>query len=153
MRQFEGRGASRAHAVLNRVFGQAEEINGRNRCPTYLYRWRVWGGAKGRAAYIHHFVADDWTLDLHDHPKRFISIGLTGSYEEETAAGVRLFRAPWIRTFPATHAHRIRNPRRCWTFVIVLKATRLWGFWHQGAWHLWADYVRDPLADLMKACQ
>jgi hypothetical protein len=62
---------------LDRVFGKAEEINGGERCPTYLFRWTICriGWLK---VYLHHFVADDWSFDLHDHPKRFVSIGLRG---------------------------------------------------------------------------
>ena len=32
--------------LLDRIFGKAEEINGGERCPTYLYRWtlaKFWG--------------------------------------------------------------------------------------------------------------
>src|SRR5580698_4386516 len=117
--------------ILNRVFGQAEEINGRERCPTYLYRWTMLSRKGKFSVYLHHFVGDDWSLDLHDHPKRFISIGLWGWYLEETlntdpvyegtktcigypctchgadlarpATKSKEYRAPWIRTFPASH--------------------------------------------------
>jgi hypothetical protein len=27
--------------ILNRMLGRAEEINGRERCPTCLYRWTI----------------------------------------------------------------------------------------------------------------
>ena len=64
-----------------------EEING-ERCPTYLYRWRLLN-LFGCKVYLHHFIGNDWTKDLHDHPKRFITIGLTGSYTEETPEGER----------------------------------------------------------------
>jgi hypothetical protein len=151
--------------ILDRLFGKAEEINGRERCPTYLYRWTIlkW---RGRGIYLHHFVGDDWSRDLHDHPKRFITIGLKGSYIEWTPSqslpGIelqRLWKAPWIRSFPATHIHRITmvndsngNPHDCWTFVIVLKAVRNWGFWHFGKFIPWREYVNSETADQMKAC-
>lgn len=138
---------------LHRFF-KLEEINGADRCPTYLFRWTLlrtrWFGV-----YLHHFVADDWSLDHHDHPKRFTSIGLWGRYVEETPEGERLFRAPWVRSFPAEHRHRIRLPegcRSCWTLVIVGSATRPWGFWHLGEWIPWKQYVRSEVADEMKAC-
>jgi hypothetical protein len=136
---------------LDRFFNM-EEING-ERCPTYLYRWELirigdW------AVYLHHFVGDDWARDLHDHPKRFVSVGLFGSYVEESPIGERVYRAPWIRTFPATHIHRLRliNKKPCWTIVIVLKAVREWGFWHENKWVHWRRYVRSPLADKAKNC-
>lgn len=150
--------------MLNSLFGIPEEINGRNRCPTYLYRWTVakW---RGRGIYLHHFVGDDWSLDLHDHPKRFVSIGLWGWYTELTpfepadsewaALGpVRHnFHAPWIRSFPARHIHRLEVPsKNCWTLVIVGAPTRGWGFWHLGKYIPWRDYVDSETADQMKAC-
>lgn len=180
------------HSALSKLFGSPEEINGANRCPTYLYRWIAYGGRKRESllvrilgqplfkAYFHHFVADDWSLDLHDHPKRFISVGLKGRYVEITprvkpgshwceeasckiCAGYRLetktFTAPWLRQFPAEHIHRIRMVRGwlgevedCWTFVIVLRGTREWGFWHLGKFIHWRAYVKSETADQMKAC-
>lgn len=148
-------------SILNKVFGPAEEINGANRCPTYLYRWFI---LKTRWAnvYLHHFVGDDWSRDLHDHPKRFISIGLWGWYLEESEglAGSRRtkrYQAPWVRSFPATHIHRLMVPsKNCWTLVITLKATREWGFWHDRLFIPWRSYVKgkeSAIADKMKACE
>lgn len=146
--------------LFDKLFGNAEEINGANRCPTYLYRWHV---LKTRwfKMYLHHFVGDDWSLDLHDHPKRFISIGLKGSYIETTpypdgfplCMHTTTYKAPWFRSFPAEHIHRLEVPSKsCWTLVIVLQATRDWGFWHEGKFIGWRDYVKGSIADKMKAC-
>lgn len=150
---------SKFHSFLDRILGTAEEINGANRCPTYLYRWtllrmrsrqyfhREW------KVYIHKFVGDDWSLDLHDHPKRFTSVGLWGSYLEETPTGLRKFNAPWLRSFPPDHRHRITTPwGTCWTLVIVGPTVRHWGFWHDGKFIEWKDYVHSETADKMKAC-
>lgn len=164
--------------LLDRLF-RREEINGGERCPTYLYRWTVFQPRRPRVLwrgfgiYLHKFVADDWSRDLHDHPKRFISIGLKGSYVEWTPAPeapqsrtwdrYQVFNAPWVRSFPAAHIHRItldpqvdgqRPP--CWTLVIVLRSVREWGFWHEGTWIHWKEYVKGSaraIADRMKACQ
>lgn len=144
--------------ALTRLF-PLEEINGANRCPTYLYRWRLARCRRlGWALYLHRFVADDWSLDQHDHPKRFVSVGLSGSYVEHTPRGPRRFRAPWIRSFPAEHRHRVTLPpgRECWTLVLVFAATRPWGFWHLGRWIPWRDYVTGAssyVADEMVACK
>ena len=154
--------------LLTRLFGDPEEINGGNRCPTYMYRWTIakW---RGRGIYLHHFVADDWSLDLHDHPKRFISIGLKGGYIEltpgydptdRTCDRQVVYMAPWIRSFPAEHIHRLEmfrsHPtgeiRDCWTLVIVLKPVRSWGFWHLGKFIPWREYVKSETAKEMKAC-
>lgn len=145
---------SHIYRVLDRIFGKAEEINGAGRCATYLYRWTV---AKGRGwrLYLHRFVGDDWSRDLHDHPKRFISAGLWGSYLEETMEGLRKFTAPWIRSFPAEHRHRLTTPwGECWTLVLVLKPVRTWGFWPKGRFQPWYEYVEpgNEAADLGRAC-
>lgn len=164
--------------VLTKLF-KHEEINGAHRCPTYLHRWtlfqprrpkKLW---RGFGVYIHKFIGDDWSRDLHDHPKRFISIGLKGAYSEQTFRNngarscpcdletehltTRIYRAPWVRTFPANHTHRIsllpdRQP--CWTLVIVLWHVREWGFWHKGTFMPWRSYVApdNAIADSRKAC-
>jgi hypothetical protein len=150
--------------LLDRLFGLAEEINGGHRCPTCLYRWTLFSRRGHFGVYLHHFVGDDWSRDLHDHPKRFISIGLWGWYLEETPAGlirhhpetlITKYQAPWIRTFPASHIHRLTVPsKNCWTLVIVLKPVREWGFWHLGKFIPWRNYVQGEggIADEMKAC-
>lgn len=150
-------------SLLTRFFGDPEEINGRGICPTYLYRWFLLR-TRWFKVYLHHFVADDWSLDLHDHPKRFISIGLKGRYVELTpdpngGTKTRTFTAPWLRTFPAEHIHRLRMVRTwrgaledCWTLVIVLQGTREWGFWHLGKFIHWREYVHSETAEQMKAC-
>lgn len=138
----------------------AEEINGARRCPTYLFRWQLAAAeilGWEVKVYLHKFVGDDWSLDLHDHPKRFISIGLAGEYVEHTTAGRRVFRAPWFRTFPAEHRHRLSGPTPeipCWTLAIVGKPSRDWGFWHAGEFHHWKPYVAkgNPIADAARSC-
>lgn len=179
--------------LLTRLF-RHEEINGADRCPTYLHRWTLFQPRRPRllwrgfGIYLHKFVGADWSHDLHDHPKRFISIGLKGGYVEETPRAATLFEdpplfypcgcsrmkveaglcdaysnertvflAPWIRTFPATHIHRLSGPtpqRPCWTLVIVLRSVREWGFWHGGWFIHWREYVQkgNPVADSRKAC-
>ncbi len=134
-------------------FLKMEEINGHDACPTYMYRWTLlrmpWF-----AIYLHHFVGDDWSRDMHDHPKRFVSVGLRGRYIEETPGLSKTFTAPWLRTFPADHIHRIRlyEGEQAWTLVAVLKTVRPWGFWHAGQWVPWRAYVGSDAAEKMKTC-
>ena len=153
------------YKLLTRLLGNAEEMSGGGRCPTYLYRWVICR-LFGCAAYVHHFVGDAWSLDLHDHPKRFISIGLNGWYleatpcqscdDKDTHTHTKAFQAPWVRTFAASHIHRISVPsKNCWTLVIVLRPVREWGFVHEGRWIPWRSYVKGTdqhIADKMKAC-
>lgn len=154
--------APRIHRLLSRLF-VLEEINGHHRCPTYLYRW-ILLSTPWFKAYLHRFVADDWSLDLHDHPKRFLSIGLRGSYVEHQPHGrARVYSAPWCRSFPAQHVHRLTLPAGdCWTLVVVFQTVRSWGFWHHAenatgsGWRFipWREYVApdNKLADERKAC-
>lgn len=134
-----------------------EEINGGNRCPTYLYRWELLSVLGGRTrVYLHKFVGDDWALDLHDHPKRFWSIGIAGRYTEHRADGsTHKYRAPWIRSFPALHRHRLSGPTPaapCWTVVIVGAPIRDWGFWQDGHFVLWRHYVA-PGSNARTTCE
>lgn len=125
--------------VITYAIASREEINGNNVCLTYLYRWTLLKAGSLFSIYLHKFVGDDWSLDLHDHPKRFWSIGLWGNYTEWTldrnyVGGMRprLYCAPWVRTFPATHIHRLTGPTPqtpCWTLVIVGRVVQPWGFW------------------------
>lgn len=154
-----------------------ERINGDGACEPYLYRWTL-ARAFGCAVYLHRFVADDWSTDFHDHPRRFVSIGLWGGYAEltpivdERSRGIRIYQAPWVRSFPAEHQHRVimfrdwpprgelkawaRTARvhECWTLVLVGRLSRPWGFWHEGAWIPWRQYVEDKgLVESVKSCQ
>jgi len=158
---------------IDRIF-KLEEINGDGKCPTYLYRWTLLSTPWFKI-YLHHFVADDWSKDLHDHPKRFITIGLRGGYIEQVPAPLgleaaetasahtekrlqmgwyRYWGAPWIRSFEASHTHRIIIPEGedCWTLCIAFKAVRQWGFWANGKWVPWRQYVNSERADKMKSC-
>lgn len=157
-----------------------EDLNGGGTCPTYMVRRTLLRLPFGMAVYLHHYLTDDWSRDLHDHPKRFWSIGLWGGYIEEYLEGwpsdnhyfwnyvkFREFHAPWIRTFPATHIHRLRMPvkyktrlvlkgaelkvipepevQQCWTLCIVGPTVREWGWYHNSVWikaeHYWSDKV------------
>ena len=150
--------------LIDRVFA-FECIDG-DRCP-YLHRWRLAAFGRKRFLYLHHFIGSDWSRDLHDHPKRFISIGLWGSYIEETPvrfAGTdtqyaytqqRTYRAPWIRSFPAEHIHRLIQPPggTCWTLVFTGRETQAWGFYlPDGTWIEWMRYMRGGRPDIAKDC-
>ena len=142
----------RLYTFLNRLLVR-EDIDGQGRCE-YLHRWWL-RHAKSWGAYLHHFVYSDWSRVFHNHPRRFVSIGLYGRYFEERPDGsVIEYRAPWIRTFPASHIHRVvlREGETCWTLVIVFKAVLTWGFFPDGKFMHWKQYVNSPRADEDKIC-
>ena len=158
--------------LIDRVF--AFEVIDGDRCP-YLHRWRLASFGRKRFLYLHHFVGSDWSRDPHDHPKRFISIGLWGGYIEETPSLASLaramngqadpdvfrwsnrteYRAPWIRSFPATHIHRLILPPggTCWTLVFTGRETKPWGFFYpDGSWVEFQRYMRSERPDVAKDC-
>ena len=119
-------------------------------CPC-LRRWTILDTRLGKL-FLHRFLADDWSLDMHDHSAAMISVGLWGSYEEQTPTGVRHWHAPWIRRFPATWVHRLHllTPH-VWTLVWVWPHQRYSGFWHEGRWLSQGQYM--PLfAKKRKSC-
>lgn len=117
-----------------------------------LRRWTLFRLPGGRALYLHHFRCSD-ARSMHDHPKRFVTIGLKGGYVEESLVQFPLlqtcwtgrvrqrFVAPWIRAFGAHHIHRTRvSPRGCWTLAYVGPRVREWGFVHRGRWIHWKRF-------------
>lgn len=143
---------------MKKIFGWLpyETMSGAGQCPVYLERWTIIQAFKC-GIYLHHFLGDDWGLDPHDHPRRFISIGLKGWYWEDvyhkhvnyttdeawTEKETVKHSAPWVRTFPADHLHRIRAAEcgDTWTLVIVLPKSREWGFLQDGEWIPFREYV------------
>ncbi|MBB5037133.1 hypothetical protein [Prosthecobacter dejongeii] len=146
--------------LLNRLCFY-ETMSGAGRCPVYMERWTL-ALRFGCGIYLHRFIGDDWATDPHDHPRRFISIGLKGWYFEDiyyhpeiyldrdgplkgktVMQETRVHIAPWVRTFPAHHLHRVRASEcgDCWTLVIVLPKSRSWGFVQDGQWIGFREYV------------
>jgi len=118
--------------LVNHVL-RREEINGGERCPTYLFRWTLASTPWGKL-YLHHFVGD--------------------GYEPDDKRTFRVYRAPWIRTFPAHRRHRLSMPGggSCWTLVWVGRTEREWGFWRDDEWTHWRDYV-DHAPDEVLSCR
>ena len=94
----------------DRLF-QFENLTSQPEAPPYLHRWTLACFRDGRRVYLHRYLGSDWSRDMHDHPKAFWSIGLWGGYVEQTPDGMRQWRAPWVRRFPAEHRHRLRASR------------------------------------------
>lgn len=126
-----------AHRALTFVLGEPEVFM-HDAEHLHYARWCLWRGSDGRKVYLHHFVNGDGRPHPHDHPKEFTSIGLLGSYVEETYCGhpvcaatryCKTFAAPWKRTFQPTYIHRIADVKAsCWTLVITSEFKREWGF-------------------------
>src|SRR3954466_9779946 len=103
---------------------QEYKIDGENK--PRMVKWTL-VSSRWFSIFFHKFAGPDWTVDPHDHPTDFISIGVMGSYVEAVydSLGNELYlrdwRAPLIRSFPATHIHRTHSvgPRGAYTICIV----------------------------------
>jgi len=147
---------------LDRIF-KLETISGAGICPVYLHRWTLLRLGRWCKVYLHHFSANDWSVDYHNHPKRFTVFGLWGGYTEHVYNPVtrkvrrQRFRAPWVRTFPPSHAHRIvmEEYEHAWTLVVIGPTRQEWGFYRTdraGIWIPWRRYVYGPHGAARKDC-
>lgn len=115
----------------------------------HIVRW-VLLSLFGYKCYLHNFVGDDTSRSPHDHPKRFLIIGLAGRYQEEVRLEsgdliIKEYIAPWIRRFSPSYTHRIFDCAGAWTLVVVSPAIRPWGFWEEGRWYSWRRYIAQKL--------
>jgi len=93
---------------------------------------------------IHNFHRGDEDPDPHDHPFSFYSAVLIGGYREFTEDGTSIVRKPLSVAYrSATHRHRVEPlTKHCWTICMKTKVDREWGFWKQGIFVPWEDYIR-----------
>jgi hypothetical protein len=96
---------------------------------------------------LHWILRPDPQPDLHDHPNAFLSIVLSGSYEEEvpkgpSQEGVGLVRVKWWNFKTSTDKHRIVSLQPpLLTLVFAGSVTRDWGFHAPLGWVPWREYV------------
>lgn len=96
---------------------------------------------------IHCFWKSDDDGGLHDHPWRWKSKLLEGSYYEHVPAGKYLRKAgdPW-RSGTAKDLHRVElleEGSKTWTLFIMGSKEREWGFIPNGTdeWVQWEEYL------------
>jgi len=122
-------------AVVDRIFRRENIANGA------LHRWTLLRGPAGRC-----------TCTISAAPTR-ARCTTTPSASPRSCCGAamsrkprtrprcrrrRQFRAPCVRSFEASHLHRIRPlPGGCWTLVLVGPKVREWGFVHNDEWIHW----------------
>lgn len=145
------------------ILFQKEEFHNHENGSPFMARWTLFT-LGGCALYVHKFFASDCRAP-HDHPRRFLTIGLKGRYferryhpqghsHEGDVAGLKQYRAPWVRCFAATHTHwqEMIPGEVCWTLAFVFPKSREWGFWEavhdfaerrvRNRWVPWRDYIR-----------
>jgi len=140
--------------------GMIERIYGRDGIHSSMYLFRVkltprtpWG-----QFYLHIFNRGDLDRAPHDHPWSFWTFPLVG-YTEETWTVIRALSGatmiccnhtakvvrPWRFHYrPAEYIHRVNDPaagKKIVTLVWHCPKSREWGFWVDGTWVPWRDYV------------
>ncbi len=131
--------------LLNRLLRKEEVRRGDG--SIYLNRWTLFRskpkglfsliGLGDIRIYIHEFTMTDHTQCLHDHPNDLISFIFKNGYSEqywepkEKKVKVQVFKAPYLRKFPASHAHRVTllDNKPAWSIVFMYPKKRAWGFW------------------------
>ncbi len=139
---------AQGRAVLNHLM---ERIYGRDgeHETLYLLRFKLrpstpWGGL-----YLHIFFRGDLDRDPHDHPWRFWTFPLVAYNEEIRDPETGEMRMNRVHRFqlhhrPATYTHRvvgITNGSKIVTLVWHGPKERSWGFWVDGTWIHWRDYI------------
>lgn len=113
-----------------------------------LERWRLfstpWFGL-----YVHFIYREDLDRHMHDHPWRFWSLVLKGSYIEllnkrpgdVLSSDAKIHRRFSLHGFPLHWAHKITlvEPGTV-TLVLVGPKVRQWGFYVDDKWMPWHQY-------------
>jgi len=117
----------------------------------YLDRLRIvqtpWFGI-----YLHHIHRPDIDRDPHDHPWAFASVILAGYYRERAwpdkrkpGESVLRHRMRWSLGRTSRRAahiiERIDGP--LWTLVLTGPRRAEWGFWREGTFVPWRDYISE----------
>jgi hypothetical protein len=93
--------------------------------------------------FLHQFLESD-PLDLHDHPWSYLSIILSGGYWNVTPDARTWYGPGRILFRRADQRHRVElDPHvpTCFTLVLRGPRTREWGYWKNGQWKMWREYL------------
>ena len=126
------------------------------------------GVFSGRKSLTHHRQGNGWQLylhcikrsdsdrELHDHPWNFVSIILWRGYVEETgciygheACARRGRKWPgMVLLRPTTWRHRVHIASKpAWSLVFTSGKKRTWGFWRDGDFIPWRQFIARKCAD------
>lgn len=115
----------------------------------YLQRWKLLRNKFLGNIYLHEFHRSDNETELHDHPFDGISIVLDGQLREITPS-VESNQHCRIKHIPGTVIYRSAAfPHRlelltetCTTMFITGPKIQEWGFYADGGWTYWKDFLR-----------
>ncbi len=133
----------------------------------YLIRWNLLGigeDSKYFSIKLHKILASD-SNNLHNHPWKFVSIILKGSYLETTKwyyqgdytgwspsvwsecnkcyVTSKIFSSGSILKRPAYWAHSLVITKPVWTLVFTFKKVQTWGFFTKEGFINWKDYSKN----------
>lgn len=98
--------------------------------------------ALGCKVLLHHFLPNGRDIDRHCHPASFLTVILKGSYVDDTENGRELLKAGMVRWRRAEHQHTTyTGSRGAWTLVFMARKRRPWGFYRDGFFYHWHEYV------------
>jgi len=109
----------------------------------YLYRWHIIK-TKWFSLYVHKMVHDDDDRALHDHPGDNVSVLLSGAYYEHLENRRRISRIQGDMLYrKAEEKHRLEMvfTEQTISLWVVFHKRRVWGFWPDGQFVPWHDFV------------
>ncbi|GAC70798.1 hypothetical protein [Gordonia soli] len=128
------------------ISGRPHQVIGGTDNP-YLRRWYLIPRNPVLNVYLHQFLRSDDDRALHDHPWPFVSLILSGEYDEITEQGtihrgrgsIAFRRAEWRHRVQLTEelttgdlgngGGPVVRLLPCWTLIVTGRRSREWGFW------------------------
>ena len=146
-------------SLLNRFKREPDFVLTRPDGVEYLRRWYIFR-TRWFNCYLHRFSASDWDRHPHDHPWRWLTIILKGSYLEEIytltdsshkvkgryiqvpVLLARKRRAPGTMNYAGLHRiHRVTVfTAPIWTLFLTGPKEREWGFYTPSGWKPYTKY-------------
>jgi len=102
----------------------------------YLVRYSIFN-CRWFAIKIHNILSSDDDC-LHDHPWRFVTFLMKGSYIEHTPDGKSKKYGRFSLLYRnLNYIHRLEIVEPVWTFVVTFKKKKKWGFFTKNGWVEW----------------
>jgi hypothetical protein len=104
---------------------------------------------------LHVFIRSDADKELHDHPWSFWTLVLAGGYHEVTESGIITRKPGSLAYRPANWKHRValrvlgfnQGEFPCATLVLTSPVKRELGFWREGKFIPWREFVSRSRCD------
>jgi len=111
-----------------------KEAVGNSSCPTLIRTALAIGGYSLR---LHRFAPGHVDSHHHDHPWSFVTIVVSGTYEDVARSGrVDRLTPGSVRFRRSDHAHVVNvGPSGCTTVVLTGRIRNNWGFWVRGCFY------------------